>query len=265
MIRGFIEYIDEGHVGGWIYSPDLKVSGRRVLAFLDDKCVGAGEVERQRPDLEQVGFGSDPLGFHFPIAAITNEDAQRIYVRVDDSDFVLIGNRARIAGRDDGERLSSGEAQRLAGRVEWFYREKVIGVEERYILSRFLEDGIALVSQDSLDEIAAQRGKSTPAEAMAVLLTFLTRQEVVAEALDDEADQAEDRSAPVALFGRFPEGTKVEAAIGSHVEQEVADSLSGFTSLEASGKCALFHPGLAFRENPVGTDLHDAMILVETE
>lgn len=96
MIRGAIENVTRNRVYGWIWSPELSVRGRTVLAFLDDACVGAGKIEEFRQDLKDAGLGDGHAGFNFDLTFPNPADAPRVVVKVEGSDVVLIQRRSKV-------------------------------------------------------------------------------------------------------------------------------------------------------------------------
>jgi hypothetical protein len=96
MIRGAIENVTRNRVYGWVWSPDAAVSGRTVLAFLDDVCIGAGKVEDFRQDLRDAGLGDGIAGFNFDLTYPNPADAPRVVVRLEGSDASLIQKRSRV-------------------------------------------------------------------------------------------------------------------------------------------------------------------------
>jgi hypothetical protein len=66
------------------------------LAFVDGTCVGSGAVEVFRNDLAEAGLGDGHLGFSFPISLPNSEDLNRVFVRLDGSDLVLLQSTSKI-------------------------------------------------------------------------------------------------------------------------------------------------------------------------
>lgn len=103
MIRGNIEQVTSTSISGWLYADVASVRDRTVLAFLDDRCVGAGRVEHFRQDLADAGLADGILGFHFPIVLPAAADAPRVTVRLEESDAVLVQRHSRVVGADEGQ------------------------------------------------------------------------------------------------------------------------------------------------------------------
>lgn len=89
MIKGALEVVAENVVAGWMYSPEINMKDRVVLAFQGEHCIGSGQIKTFRQDLLNAGLGDGYLGFEFPI---TRKQALQdaIIVRLDESDLVLI-------------------------------------------------------------------------------------------------------------------------------------------------------------------------------
>jgi hypothetical protein len=96
VIRGAIEGVSHNRVHGWIWSDDVALAGRTVLAFLDDGCIGAGKVDGFRQDLKDAGLGDGLAGFGFDVNPVSPLDALRVTVRLEGSDAMLVQSRARI-------------------------------------------------------------------------------------------------------------------------------------------------------------------------
>jgi hypothetical protein len=96
MIRGAIENVTRNRVFGWLWSPDVTLLGRTVLAFLDDVCIGAGKIEGFRQDLKDAGLGDGQAGFNFDLTYPNPADAPRVTVKLEGSDVVLVQRRSRI-------------------------------------------------------------------------------------------------------------------------------------------------------------------------
>jgi hypothetical protein len=119
MIRGAIENVTRNRLHGWIWSPDAPVSGRTVLAFLDDACIGAGKVEEFRPDLKAAGLGDGIAGFNFNLTYPNPADAPRVVVRLDGSDAVLLQRRARVMPTGQAAAPRPQRAQPALSMLRW--------------------------------------------------------------------------------------------------------------------------------------------------
>jgi hypothetical protein len=97
MIRGAIENVTRNRVYGWIWSPETPLSGRTVLAFLDDTCIGSGKLGDFRQDLKDAGLGDGQAGFNFDLTYPNPADGPRVVIKLEGSDVVLMQRRSRVA------------------------------------------------------------------------------------------------------------------------------------------------------------------------
>ncbi len=58
MIQGHIDFVSRVRVEGWVASRDIPMRGQRVLAFVDETCVGGGLVDVFRQDLADAGWAT---------------------------------------------------------------------------------------------------------------------------------------------------------------------------------------------------------------
>jgi hypothetical protein len=96
MLRGAIDYSDGWRIGGWLYSAELPLRDRPVLAFVDGTCVGAGKIDVFRQDLADAGLGDGHSGFDFPITLAQIDDRTRAYIKLELSDLALLQRTAGI-------------------------------------------------------------------------------------------------------------------------------------------------------------------------
>jgi hypothetical protein len=97
MLRGAIDYATPSRLGGWLFSEAISLRDHIVLAYLDDLCIGTGQIDKFRQDLADAGLGDGFLGFNFPIALEHPEDLARVVIRLDGSDAVILQPHGRIA------------------------------------------------------------------------------------------------------------------------------------------------------------------------
>ena len=117
MIRGTIEQATGQAVSGWLYADMASVRDRLVLAFVGDRCVGAGRVEHFRQDLADAGLADGVLGFHFPVELPEGADTAQVVVRLEDSDAVLLQGRSRVAAADAA--VAGRGAQPSLSALQW--------------------------------------------------------------------------------------------------------------------------------------------------
>lgn len=121
MLRGAIDYNDGMRIGGWLHSPEVQVRDRLMLAFVDGQCVGSGHVDRFRQDIADAGLGDGHCGFNFPISLNRADDRDRVYVKLDHSDFPLLQHHQRIESEASpgsaGDELSPETIEWMAQRT----------------------------------------------------------------------------------------------------------------------------------------------------
>ncbi|HEV7267926.1 MAG TPA: hypothetical protein VGN83_23940 [Falsiroseomonas sp.] len=276
MIRGAIENVTRNRVSGWLWSPDLKLLGRTVLAFLDDACIGAGKVEGFRQDLKDAGLGDGLAGFNFDLSYPNPADAPRVTVKLEGSDVMLVQRRARIgapgAGGAPARALRQGPSlaslQWMRGRG-WlsqsdydflrFFRQ--LGVYERSLVEsqdRIPPDRSERAEQLLLDPVETARGM--------LMLQRMEEAEVRREALAAPrdwrriAEQHEAAVGPGAMLALWSRNrARIPVVEGSHLQPSLvapdAEPPSGVDYaagpdrlLFLDGRCALgaaaaFPPG----------------------
>jgi hypothetical protein len=101
VIRGNIDAVSRTRVEGWMYSEQVSLTGARVLAFVDDDCVGTGVVDLFRQDLVDARLGDGMAGFSFPISLAPSQDPRMLDVRLEGSDALIRQRASRSVPRDD--------------------------------------------------------------------------------------------------------------------------------------------------------------------
>ena len=101
MIRGSIEVAQSTRVAGWIYSSADTVRDKLILAFVGQRCVGAGKVDRFRKDLLEAKLGDGYCGYDFPIKLNDDENLGAVVVKLQNADAALIQSTSRMIGPDD--------------------------------------------------------------------------------------------------------------------------------------------------------------------
>ncbi len=97
MLRGAIEGVTHDAIFGWLYSPEVPLRGRTVLAFLDGRCIGSGRIEVFRQDLKDARLGDGFCGFHFGLTYPGRAEPGRVVVKLEASDAVLLQSGSRVA------------------------------------------------------------------------------------------------------------------------------------------------------------------------
>ena len=120
MIRGAIEVARSTRIAGWIFSDGDGLRDKTVLAFVADRCVGAGKVDKFRQDLLDAKLGSGYCGFDFPVKLADGEPVGAIIVKLQSSDVALIQAASRVSGPDDTEAAGSADLGAVAqASVAW--------------------------------------------------------------------------------------------------------------------------------------------------
>ncbi len=118
MLKGAIDHVAAGEVGGWIYSPSGSLRNQTVLAFVNDVCIGGGPVEMYREDLAEAGLGDGYVGFKFPVSLTKPADFPVVVVKLEGSDAVIVQPTAKLIDRSSLP-LPSRLTVRTAATVEW--------------------------------------------------------------------------------------------------------------------------------------------------
>jgi hypothetical protein len=120
MLRGAIDYATPSRLGGWVFSEAVSLRDHTVLAYLDDFCIGTGQIDKFRQDLVDAGLSDGFLGFNFAIALDRPEDLARVVIRLDGSDAVILQPHSRIVATaaDASAAGTSLPTHRLAS-VKW--------------------------------------------------------------------------------------------------------------------------------------------------
>ncbi|MES3152941.1 hypothetical protein [Sphingomonas faeni] len=96
MIKGAIDLLENGRVGGWIYSEAVDLEGQHVLAFVGRHCVGSGVVGIFRQDLFDAGLGNGRCGFSFD-ADVSEGGGDALVIRLEDSDLSLLQVNSKVS------------------------------------------------------------------------------------------------------------------------------------------------------------------------
>lgn len=177
MIRGAVDELATNKIGGWIYSSEVNLTGRKVLAFLDGLCVGAGAVDIFRPDLAKAGLGEGLCGFSFFVTVPNPADMRRLAIRLEGSDLMLTPPGTRVVAEDGPE----GPAQ--DGRAD---PASLSWMRERGWLNQAEFDFLRYLDRLGAYDWRIGRGKDTAPEPRSVaeeLFALLVQKPVEAEAV----------------------------------------------------------------------------------
>jgi hypothetical protein len=97
-------------ISGWLYGGDHDLRGRKVLAMLEQTCVGAGEIKEFRQDLADAGLGDGFHGFRFEITPPERKRLGSIVIRLEGDETIMIQGDSRIVGRFDPPEPTAGFA-----------------------------------------------------------------------------------------------------------------------------------------------------------
>lgn len=236
MLRGYVERVADNVVSGWIYSEDVGLRDKTVLAFVGDQCVGSGRVDLFRQDLLDAGLGDGHLGFSFFVTVADPQDYARIVVRLDGSDAVLLQPSSEIVSRDAAAPARTPEEElrereeKLAS-LRWMRGQGWLSQSDFDFLRFFRQFG---VYDRTLTVQAGGQGKTEaglrgPAEAARELLMLYRMRDVDAEEVpvaslaalrDLLATRAAADSAVLALWSE--QRGRLSLVEGSHAPQPAA-------------------------------------------
>jgi len=228
MIRGAIEGVTRNSIYGWIWSGEVSLAGRTVLAFLDEQCIGSGKVEGRRRDLEEAGLGDGVAGFEFGLTYVNPADAPRVTVRLEGSDVALLQARARVMPPASGATLRQGRVKPSLATLQWMRARGWLTKADFEFLRVFRDVG---VYERSL-AVSADPGAPLldPAETARTLLQLdrmdegAIRRESVESArewrrLAEDLEVADGPGVPLALWSAAR--GQVRAIEGSHLKPPV--------------------------------------------
>lgn len=183
MIRGNIDSVVPGVVGGWVYSEFSSVKGKRVLAFCGDRCVGAGEIGKLRADLRDAGLGDGLLGFEILFDPTAVADLSSITVRFENSDFALLANQTRLMSNTRAGRMGLYSSEELE-RLDWMARQGWL-TQEQFIALRALNIAGYYQRTFSRAELAEGSLESRVGDLYCDILTALYRLDVTQSSISE--------------------------------------------------------------------------------
>ena len=101
MIRGHIDFVSRTKVEGWMVCERVSLAGTRLLAFVDEDCVGSGMIDVFRRDLVNASLGDGIAGFSFSIYLQPSQDHCSLYIRLDGGNTVLSQADTRLVPREE--------------------------------------------------------------------------------------------------------------------------------------------------------------------
>lgn len=247
MLKGAIDHVSAASIGGWLFTSLGSLDDSVVLAFSGDTCVGSGKIDVFRPDLLEAGMGDGRLGFSFPISVKDENEASRVYVKLEGSDAVILQpDKAAPLKRKDMFQTAqynpeSLEWMRLRG---WFSPDELlflkgmtrIGCVEYSLIARTPQAG---ATQKPLDHVSAAKE----------LLSLISMSGNAHQAFSVVAADANDLVAQVARHVINPHSIvalhsaqpiSVQVVEGSHTEEAEVLSLEGAISYNGGPDQLLF-------------------------
>lgn len=227
MIIGAIEQVWPDRVVGWIHSHAADLKGSVVLAFVEDRCVGSGRVGLFRKDLADAGLLHGELGFDFPIALASPEDAGRVVVTLERCEAVLLQRSSRVVPAG-GARPAAAEAPAAPWgppreTVAWLCEFGAVGSAEVDLVEALDDYGVALW-QPEQDSGPAGRA-ALPRRAAARLFSLCALRPVEAAELpigdmaalrEAVARREEDRLLPAVIAFHADRPLRLRVLEGSH-------------------------------------------------
>src|SRR5271166_3794771 len=223
MLRGAIDLIRPDRIGGWIYSAFGEVSENKVLAYLDDTCVGSGEIDILRDDLKNAGLGNGMLGFSFAISLDDPADLPRVVIKLDGSDLALLQPRATVARTESFQPITAN-----LERVEWMRQKGMLAPAEISFL-KYLQQ-LSVFDYSLIQPRAAAQAKADAADPRAAaqgqfdLLTLRRSQLKETELVVSEREELvsavlSGSGQPTAIVAiHAAEASTVAVVEGSHVD-----------------------------------------------
>ncbi|WP_421995231.1 hypothetical protein [Roseococcus sp.] len=228
MIRGAVEQVVSNRVSGWVYSPIADLKGSTLLAFVDDVCVGAGQIDVFRQDLADAGLGDGRFGYSFAVSLNDAADSGRLVVKLEGSDALLKQGSSRVqSALLAAPAAPVGTLALPAPVLHWMRNRAWLGQSDYDFLRYFSQLGIydrtLTMSVERPDRIDVEL--KDPAEAAADILGLVCMRDpqlirMTVETASDIADLAAANNGPgtppiVALWAR--ERARLDVIEGSHL------------------------------------------------
>ena len=230
MIRGAIEGVSHNRVHGWIWSAEANLSGRTVLAFLDEGCIGAGRVEGFRQDLKEAGLGDGVAGFSFDVNPVGALDVLRVIVRLEGSDALLLQPRVRIGSPSTAALLPAQRQKPNLRSLQWMRARGWLTQADFEFLRALRQTGVR--SRSLLLSPEARTPRLDPAETARFLLQLdrmdegAIRRETLGIPRDWRrlAEQQEIAAGPGAVLALWSPATgSLPVLEGSHLKPPLPD------------------------------------------
>ncbi len=159
-------------VAGWIYASAEPVRDKLILAFVGERCVGAGKVDRFRKDLLEANLGDGYCGYDFPIVLNDDEALGAVVIKLQNADAALMQPNVRMFGPGDNSAAGAASLGPLGiANVAWMQDRGWLDQPEYDFLKALQNIG------------AYERGLRLPRRPGGPALPALNPQNVVADLL----------------------------------------------------------------------------------
>ena len=149
---------------GWVHLAQVSLAGAKILAFVDEQCVGSGVVDVFRQDVADAGYGEGMAGFGFSIYLEPWQDHRVLSIRLDGGHALIKQDGNCLVLRADLEaehRLVGRDPQSLSWMLsrKWLTQKQFDGMRLLGLLGVYrLRLGLSsteLADTASLERIAA--------------------------------------------------------------------------------------------------------------
>ncbi len=233
MIRGSLDVVGPNHVAGWLYSSAETLNGHIVQAFIGEKCVGAGQIDIHRPDLEAAGLGDGMCGFSFnttdavPLEAlkVKLEGSDLFLARADDAllDVATPTQNANVVGPTV---MTNFERERQLQTYQLMRDKNWVSASEYQFLKRLINNGFFKLDGGADSDVAAAMEKHFGLRDMK--RPALTDEALTVETLEERiskmADANRDRINPV-LALTFETAVTAQLPPGVHIDDEADEAM----------------------------------------
>lgn len=223
--RGAVERVGDNFVSGWISSSAHSLKEATVLAFRGRECIGSAKIEGFRQDIADAKLGDGYSGFVIHTMPIAKPDQERIYVRLEGDDAILVTpgyHEKPTAFAAAGPELTLERLNDRLRSIRWMRDRDWITPAQADLLRALLRYGVYEL------RIEASGGESNTLEdvrrSLATLLGLIHRRQVAIEvqlcatpeALTETLEEQEKGDdCYVGLWSATR--NRVEVAEGSHV------------------------------------------------
>ena len=143
--RGAVERVGDNFVSGWISSSAHTLKEATVLAFRGRECIGSAKIEGFRQDIADAQLGDGFSGFVIHTMPIAKPDQERIYVRLEGDDAILVSagyHEKPAAPVADGPELTLERLNDRLRSVRWMRDRDWITPAQADLLRALLRYGV---------------------------------------------------------------------------------------------------------------------------